>query len=103
MDESPRSGKTTAMMETAVELLGTLPQGANIYITGAHYRWLDDLRREFKHSGLVDVMFFTPRQILNGALRGRKGVLLIDDFYDLPFNDALAILEEKIMLERGWR
>lgn len=89
------TGKTTRLMEQAVALLATLPEDERVYITGAHTTWLKQLEGDFRSSGLVDVVFITTAQICNGALRGRAGVLLIDDLIDMPSDTAAAVLEER--------
>lgn len=93
-----RSGKTTQLMEEAVDLLGELPDGYKIFITGAHSKWLFELERAFKDNGLFDVKFLTVSQIKQGHLRGRKGRLLIDDFHDFSLDDREILLEEKKIL-----
>lgn len=92
------TGKTTRLIEEAVMLLADLPETSGVYITGAHPQWLHDLSQSFKMSGLVGVYFFTPSQIRNGALQGRRGILLIDDFFDLRWEDRQFLLMEKKLL-----
>jgi hypothetical protein len=99
MMENRPSGKTTRLFEDAVNLAATLPESHKIYITGAHTRWLEQLKRDFKGEGLVGVEVMTIPQILNGGLRGRKGVLLIDDIRDITSMDLSTLLDEKRYLE----
>jgi hypothetical protein len=95
---SQPSGKTTRMMETAVELLGELPENCRVFITGAHSPWLFELSQAFREAGLKDIEFFTPSQIINGCLHGRRGILLIDDEWDLPRRDRIVLLQEQRLL-----
>ena len=99
MEEDRGTGKTTELMEEAVRLLAILPEGQNVYVTGAHTRHLNDLEREFKEAGLVDVVFLAKTSIMyNGALRGRRGILLIDDLQDMTFKEQELITMERDML-----
>lgn len=92
------SGRTTALMEEVVELLGLIPEGYYVFITGAHPTWLFELSQAFKEAGLTHVEFFTVSQIKNGCLRGRKGRLLIDDEYDIPMKDRMIMWQEQRLL-----
>lgn len=93
--------KTTRIFEQAIYLICDLPEDHKVYITGAHYEWLCDLRRDFKETGLVGVEVITAVQISNGYLRGCKGRLLIDDIEDLNHKDLEWLLMEKQILEKG--
>lgn len=93
------TGKTTSLMEEAIAILSELPEDAKVFITGAHSRWLLDLKKDFKEAGLVDVEFYTASRIIQGCLRGQRGILLIDDAWDLSPRDLDYILEEKRRLE----
>ena len=92
------TGKTTSLMEEAVDLLATLPEDVKVFITGGHSNWLLRLKREFELSGLVGVEFYTPHQIATGCLFGRKGVLLIYDPIDIPHKEFKIIIEEQLRL-----
>src|SRR5687767_8923521 len=92
------SGRTIVLMEEAVELLGLIPEGYYVFITGAHPTWLFKLSHAFKKAGLTHVEFFTVSQIKNGCLRGRKGCLLIDDEYDIPMKDRMIMWQEQRLL-----
>lgn len=92
-------GKTTNLIEQAIYLISTLPENSKVYITGAHTKWLRRLQVSFKDSGLVDVIFLTPEQIINGYLRGRRGILLIDDLYDLSYKCQKYLVEEQKCLK----
>lgn len=93
------SGKTTQMMEKAVELLGEMPDNCSVFITGAHSEWLFELSQAFRDAGLMNVEFFTPGQIVNGCLRGRHGVLLIDDENDIPGKTRSKLFNEQKILK----
>lgn len=96
------SGKTTKIMEEAVELLGELEDSHHIFITGAHGPWLFQLSQEFKAAGLVNVEFYTSSQIIHGCLRGRHGVLLIDDIGDFSTNDRRQLrIEQDLLLAKN--
>lgn len=95
------SGKTTRIMEEAVDLLGDLPEDCFVFITGAHSKWLLELSKGFKEAGLTDIKFFTVAQIKNGCLRGRRGVLLVDDVWDLSPEEYLIVNEEQRILRYG--
>jgi hypothetical protein len=97
------TGKTTRIMEEAVSLLADMPEGSYIYITGAHFSWLHALDHDFKSAGLTGVKFFSPRQIMEGALRGRQGILLIDDFGDLSWKEQDYLVEEQRMMNLKYR
>lgn len=92
------SGKTTQLMEEAIDLLGGLPEDCFVFITGPHSRWLFELERAFRDNGLFDIKFLTISQIKRGNLRGRKGRLLIDDFHEFSLDDREILLEEKKIL-----
>lgn len=94
------TGKTTRLVEEAIRLLGELPEGQNVFITGAHSQWLHMLATDFKAAGLVDVVFLSPHQIIRGALRGRRGRLLIDDPWDLTMKQSDILYLEQMLLER---
>lgn len=98
MTNDKESGRTTALMEEVVELLGLIPEGYFVFITGAHSTWLFELSQAFKEAGLTYVEFFTVSQIKNGCLRGRKGRLLIDDEYDIPMKDRMIMWQEQRLL-----
>ncbi len=98
-----RTGKTSALMEKAVSLLATMDPGERVFVTGAHTMWLKELEKLFKSSGLVDVVFYTPSQIRQGALIGRVGVLLIDDYEDLKLIDRDFLNEAQFILARDRR
>lgn len=97
------TGKTTRLIEEAISLLADLPEDTNIFITGAHINWIHELNRRFKSSGLPNVIFFTPSQIKEGALRGRKGILLIDDYIDLSLEDKIILSGEQKRLYKFLR
>jgi hypothetical protein len=99
-DEMDGSGRTTRLIEEAISLLSKMPDGYVVIITGAHPRWLRELEREFKEAGLVDVIFMSPQQIIQGRMRGLRGLLLIDDFQDLPRKEQVYILDEQRHLKR---
>jgi len=92
-------GKTTRLIERAIEALGNLKEDQKVYITGPHSQWLNKLECEFKEVGLVDVVFITISQISNGYLRGRKGILLIDDFHECFSFDQKMLIEEESYLK----
>ena len=93
------SGKTTRMFEMVVAKLGELPEDTMVFISGAHTKWLFELEKEFKAAGLTSVAFFTPEQIMSGKMRGMKGILVIDDFFDLPPEQQEFLLFEKNRLD----
>lgn len=95
------TGKTTWLIELAIRNLGHMPETHCVFITGAHLQWLYQLEHDFKATGLVGVVFLSPYQIINGALRGRKGILLVDDPWDLPAKTNDILWLEKTLLERG--
>lgn len=97
-DSGEPVGKTTAIFNEAIRLLGDLPEDYVVVVTGPHTRWIDELRHSFKASGLVGVVVMTLPQIFGGGLRGYRGVLLVDDMDDLPAKalDQL-FLESQIM------
>jgi hypothetical protein len=95
------TGKTTGLIEEAIRLVGEMPETHRVFITGAHSQWLHQLEREFRATGLVGVVFLSPHQICRGALRGMKGVLLVDDPWDLPAKVSDTLYLEKLILERG--
>lgn len=88
-------GKTTRLVETALALLAEMQEDEKVFVTGAHVQWLLDLKNRFKETGLVGVEFLTPTQIKYGALNGKKGVLLIDDMWELKEEDRVYIAEAK--------
>lgn len=95
------TGKTTRLIEEAIDILADLPESQRVVVTGAHSRWLHQLEHDFRASGLVGVVFLSPEQIVNGALRGMKGKLLVDDPWDLPAKLSDTLYLEKRILERG--
>lgn len=92
--------KTTSLIEEAIEKLAEMPETHRVFITGAHPQWLHQLEHDFKASGLIGVVFLSPEQIINGALRGMKGILLVDDPCDLPAKAHDLLWLEKVILER---
>ena len=90
--------KTTNLFEEAVRLLAELPEGYSVFLTGAHSRWLSELKYRVRRFGLVDVHVFTVEEIKYGKLRGRRGVLLVDDVMDMSYKDAMEIRSEQAML-----
>jgi hypothetical protein len=64
-----------------------------VFITGGHSHWLTELQYRFQKAGLEGVKFFTITQVLNGDLRGRRGLLLIDDEVDIPNVDLRRLWE----------
>lgn len=95
------SGKTTKIMEEAVELLETLEDDQYVFITGAHSPWLFQLSQEFKAAGLVNVEFYTSSQVIHGSLRGRNGVLLIDDIGNFSTNERRQLrIEQDLLLAK---
>lgn len=97
-DSGEPVGKTTAIFEEAIRILGHLPEGCVVVVTGYHGNWVRELAHDFKASGLVGVVVMGASQILNGGLRGYRGVLLVDDMDDFPAKalDQL-FLESQIM------
>lgn len=93
-------GKTTQLFEHAVDLLGELPETSNVFITGAHNTWLNELRGRVKDSGLEGIVILSPEQIMMGALRGRRGLLLIDDWADLTWKQRDVLTQEQRVLRR---
>jgi len=92
-------GKTTRMFDFVVAKLGELPEDTIVMISGAHINWLHTLERDFRSAGLTSVAFFTPDQIIQGRHRGIKGILVIDDFFDLPPEKQEFLLFEKNRLD----
>lgn len=81
-------GKTTELLERAVDLVADLPNDYYVFITTPHSQWLRTLERDFKAAGLIGVRFISIDQIKDGGLQGYRGKLLIDDFMDISPNDA---------------
>lgn len=92
-------GKTTRLMEHAVSELGNLPDGHFVFVTGPHFRWLKTLEHEFKAAGLMGVKFISLDQIINGGLRGYRGILLIDDEEDIQAKYWIRLIHEKRAFE----
>lgn len=53
------TGKTTSLIERAIEALSELPDDEKVYITGAHANWVRTLSRDFQGAGLTDVVFMS--------------------------------------------
>jgi hypothetical protein len=98
--EDRGTGKTTRLIEEAIDISGDLPETSTVFVTGAHLRHLISLKRMFHQTGLVGVEFVTVHQILTGCLRGRRGVLLVDDFWDLTPSQRVHMTEESRILKR---
>lgn len=96
-----RNGQTTRLMEEAVDLLSQLPGYAKVFVTSPHPIWLLELDRAFRLSGLVGVEFYTLSQIKMGALLGKIGKLLIDDYEDFYWKDLEYLEQMKTYLECG--
>lgn len=99
MDDDRQTGRTTGIFEDAISHLGRLPDDCKVYITGANARWLDYLEREFLKAGLVGIVCLTLGEIRAGALRGVKGVLLIDDWWHFTLEDQQYLYDEMRRLE----
>lgn len=94
--ELTEEGKTTSLIEEAIYLLGDLPEQYEVFITGAHTNWIHNLAKIFKSEGLFGVRFVSPLEIASGFLRGRLGILLIDDASDLSYETLFFLkLEQK--------
>lgn len=92
------TGNTTRLFEHAIELLGELDENEWVVITGAHTPWLFELEHRFKASGLVGVKFMNVDAIMQGKLRGFRGILLIDDPWDLTAKqNDIIYMEAQLM------
>jgi hypothetical protein len=99
-DQFRQTGKTTRLFEEAVALLADMPADHQVFVTAAHRNWLLELEYRFKSSGLVDIVFYSPEQISRGALSGRKGALLIDDYADMTPMQKDVVNDAQEQLER---
>lgn len=91
--------KTSHLTEKIIALLSEIPEDQYVYITGHDYNRLLFLDERFKYWDLQCVKVLYPRQIIQGALRGRKGRLLIDDEDEIPLRELEILLYEKKILE----
>lgn len=83
----------------AANLLETLPEYAKVYITSGDLNKLIDMEIEFRDYLISDVVFITPKDILDGHLRGKFGVLLVCDTALMPYGYRHCILQEQQILE----
>jgi hypothetical protein len=90
-DHGRGTGRTTRLLEEAVRLAAE----DDVWVTGAHARWLRTLGANARAEGLVGVRFVSPHAVCRGALRGARGVLLVDDEWDLEPATRVRVLEER--------
>ena len=83
----------------AANILETLPPLAKVYITSGDVEDLLAMEREFKEYLISDVVFLTPQQILDGHLRGKRGILLITGTHLMPNNFRHCVFQEQEILK----
>lgn len=88
----------------AAEILERIPPDAKVFITSSDLNRLTEMETEFHDYGIRDVVFITPTQIMNGALRGRIGVLLVKDvrFMSDDYRHCLFQEAELLKCTIGW-
>jgi hypothetical protein len=93
-------GKTERLLYEVITRLSELPENQKVYITGPHLKWTKQFVDRLKSLGLVDVEMIPIESIKKGGLRGITGILLIDEFDDIPYEYQDMLIAEKRLLER---